>query len=527
MMRITREKINTDIEQLILINLITNTSFISQTVSLINPSLFSSNYITIISEWCLSYFKSYNQAPKKQIEIIFKESALNMEIETRDNIADFLSKLSDKYINESEINTSYLIDQTTDFFKRKLYIQFISNIEYLKSEDLDNLSNLEENIDNEIKQLTSQKPSLFTFSQPLKEVSLYSKREESLVLSKEKCGELGKFLGDMRKEWLVSFQAPEKGGKSFMMNEMVFLGLEQNKKVLFISLEMGQSEVEERIYNRLTGAYTNTEPVNVYPVMDCYYNQNGECSKTCRNNRINIYYNGEKVKYPPPRQFSGYKPCTFCRNHITEYMDFQPDVWFKECHVKELTNSLKKRKIKRFNTLFPKNDLIVKSFPAMSATMSDIKQYVTSLENNIGFYPDMIVLDYIDILDCDKRGLSSRDKIDYNWKQAKQLAQEKHILLITGEQSRRLFGKEVQDVDDASEDKRKNAHIDAKFSINQTKEENDSEVRRLGQLLHRHRKVSSLMLFCLGFLEIAQPVLDCATIFYKPKTKKTNNPNNK
>jgi len=520
MLRITREKVNTDIEQQILINLITNTSFISQTCTLINTSLFSSDYISRIAEWCLDYFKQYNQAPNKYIEIIFKEKALDMEVEVRENIGNFLSNLSDKYIENPDVNISYLIDKTKDFFKRKLYAQFLSN---LRNIEKGSIEDLEGKIDAEIKQLSIQKPSLFTFSKPLEKINLHSEREESLVLSKDECGKLGNFLGDMRKEWLVSFQAPEKGGKSFMMNEMAFLGLEQNRKVLFISLEMSQYEVEERIYNRLTGAYAESEEINIYPVMDCEHNQNGECNKTCRVNRINIYYNGEKLQYPPPKAFSDYKPCTFCRNHPTEWMDFQPETWFKEIRVPKLTNSLKKKKIKRFKTLYPGCDLVVKSFNAMEATMNDVEQYVTSLENNIGFYPDMIVLDYIDILDCKESGLFGRDKIDYNWKKAKQLAQKKHVLLVTGEQSRRLFGKEVQDVDDASEDKRKNAHIDAKFSINQTKEEKEVETRRLGQLLHRHRKTSNLMLYCLGFLEIGQPVLDCETTFYKPKTKNTNN----
>lgn len=507
MLNIKREKVDTSIEKRIITGMITNTEFISRIAPLVSENMFS-EYSQTISSWCIDYYNKYNEAPKKQIESIFEEKRCELEVDIEKNISTYLQSLSNNYRVSEKINVEYLADKAEEFFKDKLVNNFAKSISRkLRAGDLSD-------IEQDISKFQKVSTDTISFFQPLKEIGDFKEDGGEDVVLKKK-DKVGKFLGEMRRGWLVSFQAPEKGGKSFILNEMLFRSLMENRKVLFISLEMNNREIQERIYNRLTGkAYKVINPIT-YPVFDCVLNQMGECDKSFKQNRTHIMSGEEILSFPLPLSKQEYQPCTLCRGSRS----FVPAVWYNQAIIPPLSNKVNEDKIKRFNTLYPDSELVTKSFPAFKATPDDIMKYINALENNIGFMPDVFILDYVDILDNTEASFSERGRIDWVWKKMKQMAEEKHILIITAEQSKKLLGKETQTADDNSEDKRKNAHINAKFSINCTLEENEQGVRRIGQLLHRHRKVSAKQLMCLGCLEVSAPIIDCEEIFYINKKK--------
>jgi len=511
MIGLRREKVDSSLEKKIVTGMITSTKFLAKVVPLMDKNIFN-EYSEIIATWCVDFFSVYQKAPAKQIEIIFEENKLEIDPDLADNISSFLQFMSDKYVESNDqIDSQYFFDKTEKFFRDKVYYNFAKTIS--NKYKLNNL----DSIDQDILQLQKKTPQVLSYKTPLKNIEHFLNDQNDVALSNE--GTVGGFLGEMRKGWLVSFQAPEKGGKSFILNEMMFRGLEQNKKVLFISLEMNEQEIQERIYNRLTGhARRVINPVQ-FPIMDCLLNQTGECKKPCRVNNIHIMIGDTLMDYPLPGNKKNYTPCTACRGTF----DFVPTNWFNEINIPDLSVSKTEEKMKHFQKLFPGAELVTKSFPAFSATPEDIKNYLSSLEYGLDFVPDIFILDYVDILDNLNISLSERGRIDFVWKLMKQIAEEKHILVITAEQSRRLFGKEVQDGSDVSEDKRKNSHINAKFSINSTTEETAKGIRRIGHLFHRHQKISTKMLLCLSCLEVSAPMIDTEVITYFPKTKKTNN----
>ncbi len=502
---------DSSIEKKIITGMITNTGFLAKIITSVSENMFS-EYSQTVANWCIDYFNQYNEAPKQQIELIFEEKRYQLEESVEKNISSYLQTLSNKYVESENINIEYLVDKAQEFFKEKISTNFAKSVSRkLRTGDLSSL-------DKDINNFQKVSVDTFEYDQPLKEIGDFKEDGgEDVVVSGD--DKLGRFLGEMRRGWLVSFQAPEKGGKSFILNEMMFRCLSNNRKVLFVSLEMNRKQIQERIYNRLTGRASRVINPVTYPVFDCVLNQMGECERHDKQNRIHIMAGDEVLKFPLPKNKQEYQPCTLCRGTSK----FIPAVWYDQINIPSLSNKITEQKMKMFNSMYPDAELITKSFPAFKASPEELKRYLNSLEYILGFLPEIFILDYVDILDNSEENLSERGRVDWVWKIMKQFAEEKHVLVITAEQSRKLFGKETQDADDNSEDKRKNAHMDAKFAINCTLEENDQGVRRIGQLLHRHRKVSSKQLMCLGCLEVSSPMIDYEEINYIKKNNGNEN----
>jgi hypothetical protein len=109
-----------------------------------------------------------------------------------------------------------------------------------------------------------------------------------------------------------------------------------------------------------------------------------------------------------------------------------------------------------------------------------IRSILEDWQRDDDWIPDVIIIDYADILNMDYRGLEGRDRIDHTWKQLRKLSQEKHCLVITATQTAaRGYKTRTQSQGDFSEDKRKNAHVTGMIGINQTIEEKEQGVMRL------------------------------------------------
>jgi replicative DNA helicase len=132
------------------------------------------------------------------------------------------------------------------------------------------------------------------------------------------------------------------------------------------------------------------------------------------------------------------------------------------------------------------------------------------LEDYEGFVPDVIIVDYFDILAPEDEREIGRDRIDSVWKKGKQIADIRNILLVTASQANRLSieKKNVKQVH-ASEDLRKLAHVDCMFSINQMPAEKKRGIMRIGIMAHRHKDFNELeSTIILQNLEVGQPLLD-------------------
>ncbi|MBT9138972.1 MAG: hypothetical protein DDT31_01552 [Syntrophomonadaceae bacterium] len=101
------------------------------------------------------------------------------------------------------------------------------------------------------------------------------------------------------------------------------------------------------------------------------------------------------------------------------------------------------------------------------------------------FAPDVIVIDYADILASDYKG-EFRHQENEKWKALRRLSQSRKCLVITATQTDTdAYKKKSITLDNFSEDKRKYAHVTGMLTLNQTPEEKEAGTMRLNWLLLR------------------------------------------
>jgi len=501
--RIKRRQVDVDFDKKILVGMIVSDSYCSDISRVIDLQYFKTDYARKIAKWILQYHKRYKEAPKNHIKDIFEAEQETLKEEEADLIKSFLREISNQYENdtnfEKSINTPYLFDQTIEYFKERAVTKHAEEIQALLSVGkIDEAEVKIRNYKNVAKVITQ-------WIDPFKNkvIDRVFDVDEANNLFKFP-GALGSMMGYLKRGWLIGFMAPMKRGKSWWLLSIAILAVMAGYKTVFISLEMSEEEILERIY-KIISALADEDCEMVYPCFDCYKNQDDSCNKQERRGHKRLLYeDGTLPDYSPSIR---HKVCTSCReNHSS---DFVASTWFTQHHVKKMTKARTKAYAKGLQTMFG-NNLRVIAFPINTANTGDVRNELENLEYTENFVASVGVLDYADILGSEIPGLSGRDKVNETWLMLKNLAQTKHMLWATGTQSSRksIYKKNVMQ-DDTSEDIRKLAHVNAMFSLNQTETEELLGIMRVGVTVHRHKKSSERKnVIVLGNLDVGQPILD-------------------
>jgi archaellum biogenesis ATPase FlaH len=133
--------------------------------------------------------------------------------------------------------------------------------------------------------------------------------------------------------------------------------------------------------------------------------------------------------------------------------------------------------------------LRLKDYPAYSASVEDIEADLQELESVENFIPDVIVIDYADIL-ADGSGSShtERERLDAIWKKLKRMAGQRKCLVVTASQTNRASIEKANITQtDTAEDIRKLAQVDMMIGLNQTEDEKREGIMRMNIVAHRHR----------------------------------------
>ncbi len=123
--------------------------------------------------------------------------------------------------------------------------------------------------------------------------------------------------------------------------------------------------------------------------------------------------------------------------------------------------------------------------------------------------PDVIVIDYADILAPPVGETDIREKINTNWKQMRAMSQSLHCLVVTASQTdARSYDATTIGRSHFSEDKRKLAHVTGMLGINTTPEEKIDGVQRLNWVVLREGEYSEgQCVHVAGCLAIANPAI--------------------
>lgn len=479
MTKIKRKKIDSTIESRILTGLIVSKEFIAEIYSAIDLGYFEHSYIQQVAKWVLEYYDKYHDAPAENMKDIYLERQVALKDGEHELVEALLTTISDSYSQSSGINVDYLAKQARKYFKKRELLLTANNLKYyLEKEDLDNA---EETI------LTYNRiSSNFTeWINPFDDAivqRVFEKLDSSFFRFP---GKLGTFLQDFERGWLVGISAPFKRGKTWFAQEFGIIGILSGLRVAFFSLEMTKQKMVERILKRLTGTLGEGGEF-LYPVFDCVLNQTGDCDSPRKASVVPLYIdeNETVAKYDDNPD---YIPCTFCRLKEKFKDRFQAAAWWAKINrrpfdLKTVGGDVDTLR-KYYSNLFR-----VRIYPRYSANVGDLKTDLLQLEVSENFIPDIIIVDYADILkpegDSDDYGVNKEDR---TWIALSQLAGEKNCLTIAPTQ----VSKEALDAYRVGQKHTarwvgKLGHVDAMMTLNQTDDEKKQGIMRVGWMLHRH-----------------------------------------
>lgn len=256
--------------------------------------------------------------------------------------------------------------------------------------------------------------------------NLDSRVNSNVLLCRTLVDALDRVRGGFRREELVVFLAATNVGKTWALVHCTKAGIFQGVNVLFYSLEMGTQEIATRIDMTLTGMGT-------------------------KDAVISLPHTGEKY-----RIFNIYE---------------------NDDHRKEVL-----RKIAGFA-----GHLIIKGFPYGGLTVGKIREDINILESTKHFIPDLIIIDYADLMRSERRYDQYRHELASIYKGLREIAMEYNCTIVTASQSNRAsIGAHLVTLKHFAEDIQKANIADLVLSLCQTEEEEMQNVMRLFCCKNRH-----------------------------------------
>jgi hypothetical protein len=424
-----------------------------------DPGLFRSDWANLVGGWCVGYYKKYSKAPKASIEGLFESwSEAGRDKDTVKIVERFLEGLSGEYSALAKARSSeYTLDMATRHFNRVRLLHLAESIKGLvEGGDLMKADTLVRN-SNPLAIGASTGIDLLTDRESVRQA--FEARLDPIVTYPGPLGEF--FKGQLERDAFIAFMGKEKSGKTFWLIDVAWRAIRQNRKVAFFEIgDLSQNQIVPRF--------------------------------CCRNSRRPM--KAETVRYPtsivhdPDEGVSSVKYESLAFDEGLNWRAAWKDLEKKWGKTKE--DSLLK----------------LSCHPNFTINIQGIAGILEQWERE-GWVPDVIVIDYADILAPMAGYKDSREAVNASWQMMRSLSQTYHCLLVTASQTNTAsYRAEVMEMSHFSEDKRKLAHVTGAVGINQSDEDKEQQICRLNWMVLREAEFHNKeCVYCAGALALAMP----------------------
>jgi len=467
-----RRTIDKNIELDIITGMITNSEYLKQIIPIFKEEYLTLPYSKKVASWALEYFKAYEKSPEKDIIGIFESKKAGIrdaaQIET---IETFLDRLSSRFENQESYNCAYEVDKSVKFFKERAIDNLIDRLKVSKMSG--NLDAAEAGISN-FKQIAKDfSPAIDVWTDKEACVRAIRDTEKNDVLFSWP-GEVGKFIRPIRRQEFAAVLAPSGRGKTWMLNEIALLSSFNKLNVVYFSFEMTEQQTLQRFYQRITG---QLEPTH------------------------NEYDEGEEIGIP-----------YFDANYETT-----KKIFFKKEHRNRLDLRSSLRQMNAVNRMVGSKSFKLICAPSGSMSVADLNTALDNLENLEDFIPDMVLIDYPDIMKA-KGGTEKRHQIDEIWMGLRAISQARNCCVFAvSHTNKQTFDRDIKQ-GDYSEAAVKSNHLTLSISLNQNEQDMENSCVRLSIMKDRFAKFNPKHeIVVLQCLDVGQVFLD-ARRFYKEKS---------
>ena len=446
-----REKLNTLSERDIIYQLIVSDKFCREIIPVLNPKLLEIVYVRTIAIWIKDYFEKFKEAPKKNMMKLYRAHIGELNDESlQDNILTFIEKLDRDYEKVKITNEDFAIQNAIKYLKVRSLKSFSEDIDaYINSGEIERAENCVTKF-RKVEIANGEGVSLLDDSDIITEAFT---EEQDLLFAYP--GDFGRLMGDIHREDFIAFLAPMKAGKTFSLIDVGIEALKNNLKVVMYSLEMSRANMIKRTWKALSGQVTKDMEIEIP-----YFEQDGE-------------------KWRIEKKIVNKK--------ASSVLDVQ-------------------KKQKSLKRLFRGGSFRIFAEPAYSLTVESLENKLDDLAYD-GFYPDVIIIDYADIMAPSEKG-EYRQQIDGIWKRLRALAQKRKAVVFTASQTNRgAMSREVE-AEDTAEDIRKVAHVTSMVAISKTKYCKQNKLAIFSQMAIREGEPEMRKVVATQCLALGRPIIE-------------------
>jgi archaellum biogenesis ATPase FlaH len=458
-------------ERTILIGMITDKTVLGAIAARWKPpGAFGGVWQNLVGGWAVSHYQRVLDAPGRSIEVSFCSWAEDHEVDqhVHDAIERFLQSLSEEWENTARMESTTIIEMARDLFARVSLDQLVGRVSALS--DAGKIVEAEQAVAEFSRFDLGSKcgTDLFIDVESVRRVFAQSQTEDVLTFR----GGAGKFFTNtLTRASFVAIVAPEKKGKSFLLQRLAFQAVLQRKRVaLFEAGDQTEAQLGMRwmelVSKRPRRPALLRIPISLSLALDD------------KNDRRVASVGYKTVEYKEP---------------------LDVEIAWEACQ-RLMQDKVKSKQSYYRQVIYPNSTLSIKQIHGILQMWQDD-----------GWTADVVVIDYMDILappDSAKKQ-EYRHQIDATWREARRLSQDWQCLLLTATQcDRKGYGQYILTMENLSEDKRKLSHATAIMGLTNTHKEDEMDVLRINWIENRMKKASvSRCLFIAGCRDISDMMI--------------------
>lgn len=418
------ERVDISVESRILGNLITSSELLGKVRSIIDPTLFESPISRIVGQWVLDYFDRMSCAPEKAISDIYIARCSELKEADANLVYSFLKNCSASW---KPSNVDYAEKMASDFFQKRSLERLIENLKTKASTG--NVSGAQRLIAEYVSPEIIHSRSIDLLNGTAVIQHAFQNEDEELFSLR---GGMSKLVGGpLCRGELVAFLAPPKAGKTWWMIDTAIVAMTRGQKVLFVSLEMTEDQMTRRFWQALSGCSRYGEDAP------------GATFESRGDGKWNLVLGTRPTK----------------------------KVGLEKEEIESVQNAYKQ---------VTEGKLKFRCYPTGSLTLSKLQSELKVLEVFENFIPDVIVLDYADIM-CLPPGKEKRHQLDALWLGLRGITTAMNNLIVTASQTGRetVGGKRDADESNIAEAVSKLNHVTRMVTINRSKDDKKNGIYRM------------------------------------------------
>lgn len=349
--------------------------FLSKIRRVVSPSIFKTREKRLFIEMIYEYYDEFEKAPQENFFDLFDERKDKLNDDQYNRCVDLINLLT----KITGSNWEYILQRIKDAIMHyQMEEAIVECAAKVKSGEYDLVKGI---ILKALKEPENFDPAYYDFFQDNSWMHTRSQGKVYRMVSGVK--DLDRMIGGFKDKWLVTLLGATKGGKTWWLIEIAIQAVFQGLNVLFVSLEMGKEQIDERIDMAMTFATSSTDPkVSTMKQLDGKWTSVDECVPNIYDLQ---YIANERRKF---RKISG--------------------------------GSLK-----------------VMAFDRGRVNFQNIEVVLDELEEREGWICNVLVVDYLGIMKETSPGQTKKDRISENCLGLKELAGKRNMLCFSAMQGNR------------------------------------------------------------------------------------------